>query len=59
MMMKPTDGATELQIFQVGVNQLTSNLHGYISICRGQKRKIKDDFKISPVRCSQNSACRD
>jgi DNA-binding MltR family transcriptional regulator len=46
MMMTPPEGATELQIFQVGVNQLISNLHGYISISRGQKRKIKDHFKV-------------
>ena len=45
MMMKPPVGATSLEIFQVGVNQLISNLHGYISISRSKKRKIKGDFK--------------
>lgn len=47
MMMRPPKGSTELQIFQVGVNQLITNLSGYISVCRVQKRKIKEDFKSS------------
>lgn len=44
MMMNPPVGATELQIFQVGVNQLISNLSGYISVSRVEKRKIRNDF---------------
>jgi len=46
MMRRPPDGATELQIFQVGVNQLITNLSGYISVSRGQKREIMDNFKM-------------
>lgn len=45
MLMDAPFEATELQIFQVGVNQLITNLHGYISLARGEKRKIRDKFK--------------
>jgi len=44
MMMRPPEEATELEIFQVGVNQLISHLHGCISMSRVERRKIKDDF---------------
>ena len=45
LMRHPPKGATELQIFQVGVNQLITNLNGSISVSRGQKRAIVDNFK--------------
>ena len=45
MMMDSPFGATELQIFQDGVNQLITNLHGHIGLARGEKRKIRDEFK--------------
>lgn len=44
MMMEPPAGATPLQVFQVGVNQLITNLSGYISIGRAEKRIIRDNF---------------
>lgn len=44
MMMKPPESIGELAIFQVGVNQLISHLHGCISISRGQRRTILDHF---------------
>ena len=45
MMTEPPRDATEIQIFQVGVNTLISHLSGCISIARGQKRKIKDKLR--------------
>ena len=44
MMMKPPEGVDMLAVFQVGVNQLISHLHGCISISRGQKRIILANF---------------
>ena len=44
MMMDAPSDATALQIFQVGVNQVISHLSGCISISRGEKRTIKNDF---------------
>ncbi|MBU2996643.1 hypothetical protein KO500_09360 [Cellulophaga baltica] len=38
------EGATNLMLFQVGVNQLISNLNGHISIARGEKRHILNNF---------------
>ena len=45
MMMKAPSEATELQIFQVGVNQIISHLRGIASINKNEKRQIKDDLK--------------
>ena len=45
MTMKPPAKANELQIFQVGVNQLISHLHGCIAIGRSEKRQIKNNLK--------------
>lgn len=45
MMMKAPDDATELQIFQVGVNQIISHLSGLSSVNIKEKRQIKDDLK--------------
>ncbi|MEP7128691.1 MAG: MltR family transcriptional regulator [Chitinophagales bacterium] len=45
MMMQPPEGASELQIFQVGVNQMISHISGCISTSRSEKRKTKDDLK--------------
>ena len=39
-MQDPPQSATSRDLFQVGVNTLISNLHGVVSIARGQKRKI-------------------
>ncbi len=44
MMMKTPKGATEVQIFQVGVNQLISHLHGCIGMSSKEKRKIKREL---------------
>ena len=44
MMMKAPKGATSLQIFQVGVNQLISHLHGCIGMSSKEKREIKRDL---------------
>jgi hypothetical protein len=44
MMMKSPPGATEIEIFRVGVNQLISHLSGCIGISRGQKRETKNDL---------------
>ena len=38
--MKTPEGATAREIFQVGVNQLITYLHGVVSIARGEKRQI-------------------
>ena len=38
------EGVTNLMMFQVGVNQLISNLHGHISIARSSKRSILSNF---------------
>lgn len=40
----PSD-ATNRDLFQVGVNTLISHLHGNISIARGEKREIKDEYR--------------
>jgi hypothetical protein len=45
MMMEPPAETTGLEIFQVGVNQLLSNLSGCISIARSEKREIKNNFE--------------
>lgn len=45
MMMKAPADATELQIFQVGVNQVITNLSGIISLAKTDKRKIKDELE--------------
>ena len=44
LMTKPPTGATELEIFRVGVNQLISHLSGQISVSKVEKRKIKDNL---------------
>jgi hypothetical protein len=41
LFMKPPDGATSRDIFQVGVNQLVSHLSGIVSIARADKRRIR------------------
>jgi DNA-binding MltR family transcriptional regulator len=45
MMMKAPPEANELEIFQVGVNQIISHLSGLISSSKKEKRKIIDDLK--------------
>ncbi|WP_024773029.1 MltR family transcriptional regulator [Aquimarina macrocephali] len=37
--------ATNLMIFQVGVNQLITNLNGHIDLARNSKRKILNNFE--------------
>jgi hypothetical protein len=44
MMMKTPADANEVQIFQVGVNQLISHLHGCIGMSSKEKREIKRDL---------------
>ncbi len=44
MMMKSPSGATELQVFQVCINQIISHLNGVISISKNEKRQIKNDL---------------
>lgn len=44
LMTEPPRDATEIQIFQVGVNTLISHLSGCISIARGVKCKIKKEL---------------
>lgn len=46
MMMEPPENASELEIFQVGVNQLISHLSGCIGVARVEKRSLKDEFKM-------------
>jgi|SRR5690606_32929131 len=41
----PPPEASNIELFQVGVNQLISHLSGCISIARGEKRSIRDNFK--------------
>ena len=45
MMVKAPTDATELQIFQGGVNQIISYLCGIIQISKIEKRKLKDELK--------------
>lgn len=45
MMGKAPTDALELEIFQVGVNQLISHLSGLTSVNRSEKRAIKDSLK--------------
>ena len=44
LMIEPPKNLTELEIFQVGVNQLISHLSGCIGFSRSEKRKLKNDF---------------
>ena len=46
LMTEPPKDATAIEIFQVGVNTLISNLSGCISNARGQKLKIEDGLKV-------------
>ncbi len=38
------EGVSNLMLFQVGVNTLISNMSGHITIARGKKRNICDNF---------------
>ena len=38
------DGATNLMLFKVEVNTLISNMSGHISIARGERREIRNNF---------------
>jgi len=40
----PPESASNRDLFQVGVNQVISHLSGCISIARGGKRKVKDNY---------------
>lgn len=42
-MMKPPEGATPRQIFQVGVNQLISHLNGLVGVARLDRRQPRPD----------------
>lgn len=44
MMRNPPADATTRDLFQVGVNQLITYLNGYISVTRGQKRVLRNNF---------------
>ena len=44
MMMPAPKEATALEIFKVEVNTMVSYLSGVVSICRGERRKLKKDF---------------
>ena len=44
MMMAPPGEATTRDIYQVGVNQLITNLNGVVSFARGEKRIILNNF---------------
>ncbi|MEX2512352.1 MAG: hypothetical protein WD398_05560 [Cyclobacteriaceae bacterium] len=41
----PPPEALNIELFQVGVNQLITHLSGCISMARGEKRSIRDNFK--------------
>lgn len=40
----PPIEATNLDLFQVGVNTMISHLNGCVSIARGEKRKVRNNF---------------
>jgi len=42
MMMNAPEGATSKEIFKVEVNNIVSHLSGIASICRGEKRQLKN-----------------
>jgi len=44
MMMEPPNDATTRDLYQVGVNQLTTNLHGAVGAARGSRRTIINHF---------------
>jgi DNA-binding MltR family transcriptional regulator len=44
MMRNPPADATTRDLFQVSVNQLIIYLNGYISVARGQKRVLRNNF---------------
>lgn len=44
MMMEPPADATIRDLYQVGVNQIITYLHGVIGIARGERRKVKNNF---------------
>lgn len=44
MMMEPPEEATTRDLYQVGVNQLITNLNGVVSIGRSDKRKVLNNF---------------
>jgi DNA-binding MltR family transcriptional regulator len=44
IMMVPPENATIRDLYQVGVNQLITYLNGAVSIARGNKRKIANNF---------------
>jgi hypothetical protein len=44
MMTEPPEGATIRDLYQVGVNQVITYLHGVIGMARGDRRKIKNEF---------------
>lgn len=44
MMMEPPPEATIRDLYQVGVNQLITHLHGAVSMARGHKREILNNF---------------
>jgi DNA-binding MltR family transcriptional regulator len=39
LFMQPPPGATDRDLFQVGVNQLVAHLHGLVSLARTNKRQ--------------------
>lgn len=44
LMQPPPNEATPRDLYQVGVHTLISHLTGVVSIARGQKRKVKNNF---------------
>ncbi|MEY3499890.1 MAG: hypothetical protein RL308_1559, partial [Bacteroidota bacterium] len=45
IMQNPPSEATSLDYFQVGVNTLISHLSGCVSIARGEKRSVKNNYE--------------
>lgn len=44
MMTEPPEAATIRDLYQVGINQVITYLHGVIGMARGDRRKIKNNF---------------